>query len=103
MKINLSPNTNLGKWSIGLIASFFLFMILFFLLVASGQRGGETFFSNPLLAIPISIAGLCGIAAFFTGLISSLKNRERAISVFLSIFIGLFVLLWILGEIFSPH
>lgn len=102
-KINLTPITKLGKWSVGLIALFFLFMVLFFLLVASGQRGGETFFSNLLLTIPFSLAGICGIAAFFAGLISILKGRERAVSVFLSTILGLFVLLWTLGEILYPH
>jgi len=102
-KIHLKPNTNLGKWSVGLMIVFFLFMILFFILVASGQRGGEIFFSNLLLALPISAAGICGIAAFFTGFISILKKQERTVSVFLSAIIGLFVLLWTLGEILSPH
>jgi len=65
--------------------------------------GGKTFFSNLLLTIPFSLAGICGIAVFFDGLISILKGRERAVSVFLSTIIGLFVLLWTLGEILYPH
>jgi ABC-type uncharacterized transport system permease subunit len=50
------PKTRLGKWSVGLIILFFLLFALFQFLVASGQRGGATFFSNLVLAIPILAA-----------------------------------------------
>ncbi|MBI4743966.1 MAG: hypothetical protein HY776_03985 [Actinobacteria bacterium] len=97
------PKTYLGKWSVGLIIVFFLLFWLFQVLVASGQRGGETFFSNPLLSVPISLAGISGILAFFTGSISVVKNKERSVFVFISIALGLFVLIFVLGEILVPH
>jgi len=103
MTINFAPKTRLGRFSVGLISAFFLFFILFQLLIASGQRGGETFFDNLWLSIPISLAGICGISAFFTGIIGILKKRERAISIFLSTVIGFFVLWFVLGEILVPH
>ena len=101
--IKIIPKTCLGKWSVSLIIIFFLLLLVFRLLVASGQRGGATFFSNYILAIPAILMGTSGVLAFFVGIISFLKSRERAILVFITTLIGLFVLIFILGEILSPH
>ena len=98
------PRTALGKWSVGLV-------ILFFLLLATGmlvvsvwkQRGGETFFDNPVIGIPMLGAGVSAIAAFFTGLLSIWKYRERSIFVFISTLIGLFVFWFVLGEILVSY
>jgi len=103
MRVSILPKTPLGKWSIGLIVAFIVFFMAFQLLVASGQRGGETFFSNLVLTIPILLAGTSGVFAFLTGLIGVIRNRERSILVFLSMVIGLFVLLFWLGEVIFPH
>lgn len=97
------PKIHLGKWSVGLIVVFFLFFAIFNLLVASGQRGGATFFSNPLLSIPISLAGISGVSSFLTGIISIVKSKERPVFVFASTAIGLFILVFIAGEILFPH
>ena len=97
------PKTSLGKWSFGLIIVFFLLFVIFQLLVASGQRGGATFFSNPVLTIPILLAGISGVFAFFTGIISIVRSKERSVLVFLATAIGLFVMLFWLGEILFPH
>ena len=49
MRISILPKTTLGKWSTGLITAFIVFLAAFQLLVASLQRGDETFFSNLVL------------------------------------------------------
>ena len=103
MKIYFAPKTALGKWSVALIIIFIVFLGVFQLLVASGQRGGETFFSNLILTIPMLIAGVSGISAFVTGLIGIIKSRERSVIVYLAALIGLFVLLFWLGEVIFPH
>lgn len=103
MKLNFSPQTYLGKWSAKLIAIFTLFITTFYGIVALGYRGGDTFFSQPALTIPILIAAICGVTAFLTGLLSIVKNKERSSLVILSTLIGLFVLIFILGEILTPH
>jgi len=103
MRVSILPKTPLGKWSIGLIIAFIVFIVAFQLLVASGQRGGKTFFSNLVLTIPILLAGTSGVFAFLTGLIGVIRNRERSIFVFLAMLIGLFVLLFWLGEVIFPH
>ena len=103
MRVSYKANTTLGIWSVRLLVVFFLFLLIFYALVASGQRGGDTFFSNPVLTVPILIAGLSAVGAFFTGIICIVRNRERAVSVFLSTAIGFFVLLYGLAEIIFPH
>jgi hypothetical protein len=103
MKFTVLPRTLLGKWSVGLIGGLILFFALMVLLVASGQRGGDTFFSNLALSIPGLLAGACGIAAFFTGAIAVTLSRERSGLVFLAVIIGLLVLIFCLGEFLVPH
>ncbi|MFC1983161.1 hypothetical protein ACFLV5_05220 [Chloroflexota bacterium] len=103
MKVYFMPKTTLGKWSVALIAGFLVLIISFQFLVAIGQRGGETFFSALLLTVPIIIAGISGISAFFVGIIGVIRNRERSVIVYLAIIIGLLVLLFALGEIIFPH
>ena len=103
MKVYFIPRTVPGKWSVWLIAAFILLFALFYILVAAGQRGGETYFSNLLLAVPYTLAAICGIASFFTGIIGVIRSRERAILVYPSMIIGLCVLLWMLAEVIFPH
>ena len=83
--------------------AFFLFFSLFQLLVALGQRGGETFFSNLALTIPGLLAASCAVTGFVVGMVGVIKSRERSILVYFAILIGLFVLIFVLGEIIFPH
>jgi len=97
------PHTKMGKWSVSLISAFILFLLIFYVLVATGQRGGDTFFSNLTLTIPILLAGACGIAAFITGLIAIIKYRERSALTYAAVVIGALVTLWTAAEIIFPH
>ena len=101
--MSLTPKTTLERWSIGLIASLFLFYVLFQFLVVSGQRGGDKFFSNYALTIPILLAGISGVSAFFTGIIGIIKGKERSVLVFMATALGFFVLVFWLGEVLFPH
>jgi hypothetical protein len=103
MKLYFIPKTQLGKWSVWLIIAFIVLFILFQILVASGQRGGATFFSNLALSIPMFIAGISGISAFFTGIIGIIKNKEWSVLVFLSTIVGFLILFFVLGEFLVPH
>jgi len=47
--------------------------------------------------------GISGIATLVTGLISTIKSKERSILVFLAVVVGLFVLIFLLGEFLYPH
>jgi cellulose synthase/poly-beta-1,6-N-acetylglucosamine synthase-like glycosyltransferase len=97
------PRTVLGRWSVGLIFAFFFFLALFLIIAASGARGGDTFFSNMALALPMLLAAFCGVAAFITGLIAIIVSKERAISVMVAAVLGCNVLVFGLGEILFPH
>ncbi len=103
MRVSILPKTPLGKWSTGLIIAFFLFFAVFLILIALGQRGGDTYFSNLALTIPSLLAGVSGVFAFLTGFIGVIRSRERSILVFLAMLIGLFVLLFCLVEVIFPH
>ena len=103
MRVNYKPSTFLGNWAVRLIVFSLLFFIVFYSLAASGQRGGDTFFSNLALAITMLIAAISAVSSFFTGIIGIIRNRERAILVYISTVIGFFVLLYGLAEIIFPH
>jgi hypothetical protein len=75
---------------------------VFFGLVVAGQRGGETFFSNPALSIPILVAALAAIAAGVTGVIARLRE-DRGVIVNAAILVGAVVALWVSAEIAFPH
>ena len=99
MKIYFRPKTLLGKISIVSIVFFFIFLGIFFIFIVSGEKGGDTFFSNLKLSVPAVLTGISGIGAFFTGIIGIIIRRERSFFVLLSTVIGFFVLLWIIMEI----
>ncbi len=103
MRVNYKPNTALGKWSVILIVVSFLFFIMLSSFIASGQRGDDTFFSRPALAVPMLLAGISAVCAFFTGITCIIRNRERAIFVYISTVTGFFVLFFFLAEILFPH
>lgn len=67
---------------------------IFLLLVASGQHGNETFFSNLALSVPVLLASISGMVAFLSGLAGVIWKQERSALVSLAMFIGLFVLVF---------
>jgi hypothetical protein len=97
------PSTRLGWWSVGLLIGFFVFFSLFTLLVEFGQRGGETFFSNPWLASTMLVAASSAIAAGVTAVVAIFGRHERSLLSILALLIGMFVLAFVLGEIIYPH
>lgn len=103
MNVYILPKTRPGRWSLSLIIAAILFFIILSLLAASGQSGGDTFLDNLALAIPGLIMMVSGIAAFFTGIISLIKSRERAILVFIATLAGLLIIVFIAGEFIFPH
>ena len=99
----MKPKTCLGKWSIGLIVIFFLSLATLYLFIALGERGGETFFSNLLLAIPGLSAAASGILAFITGISAIIRQKERALLVCVATSIGMLLMLFLIGEVLFPH
>lgn len=102
--MNIMPRTKLGKWSVVLAAVFVILMLFFFSMIhLFGQRGGETFFSNLLLTIPVLIAFGSAVASCIVGIISFIAVRERAILVFVSVLVGLLVTIYGVMELAFPH
>jgi len=104
------PKTNLGKWSIGLILAMF---VLIFIgssltdsLYESVPAGGtilKDIISRPALAISMLVGFGAGISALVTGLISIIKQKERALLVYLSTLVGAGLTLFLIAEFLFPH
>ena len=75
----------------------------FYALVASGQRGGDTFFSNPWLTWPMLTAVGLAIGGAATGLVAVVRDAERAWTVFLVIGFGLLIAAFGASELLAPH
>jgi len=104
------PKSNLGKWSVGLIlAMFILFVIgssLTNSLYESVPASGTIFqdiISRPALAISMLVGFGAGISAFVTGLISIIKQKERAVLVYGSTLVGAALTLFLIAEFLFPH
>jgi len=106
----IMPITILGKWSIWLIAA----MLLFFILGTSFTNSlyktvpaGDTIFADiaarPALALTMLGGMISGILAFLTGLLALVRQKEKAILVYVSSFVGGLVLVFLIGEVLSPH
>ncbi len=98
------PQTRPGIFSILGIPGFIIFFILGrSIVIRRGPFESPSFFNDPIPAALTIIGGLCGVFAFFAGMVALIKSRERAIPVFISTLIGLFITAFWLGEILSPH
>lgn len=97
------PRTRFGKATLVLLAAAVALFLFQLLLVAAGQRGGDTFSSNLLISIPALLAGACAIAMLVTGLIGIIAARERSVWVVVATVIGLIVAVFVLGEALGPH
>lgn len=93
------PPTTPGRWAVGFAAGSVVLFALFNLFVMSGERGGDEFFSNLVLAIPILAAGVSAIAGGLMGAYAIAFRHERHPLVFASAILGVFVAIFILGEI----
>jgi hypothetical protein len=97
------PSTRLGWWSAGCLAGAFVFLCLFYGLVASGQRGGETFFSNPMLALTMLAAAGSAIAGGAVASAAIFSKQERSILSVVALAFGFTVVVFVIGEIAFPH
>ncbi len=106
----MMPITRLGKWSVGAI----IVMPLLFILGTSftnslyqSAPAGETILEDiamrPALALTM-LAGMgAGILALITGLVTIIREKEKAVLVYVSSLIGFLLVLFLVGEILSPH
>jgi len=104
------PKSILGKWSVALIVSMF---VLFFFgssttewlysSVPAGNSLANDISGRPFLALSMLAGIVSGISAFVTGLIAIRKHNERTVLTYFSTAIGLLLLLFIMGELITPH
>jgi hypothetical protein len=97
--VYVMPRSRFGVWSLMLGVGFVLMETVFIMLVAAGQRGGATFWSNPLLLLPTVAAAACGLAAGLGALAALTFRRDRAVVLVLPLLLGLFVLVFTIGEL----
>ena len=82
------PKTRIGKWSVGLLLLFGLFVLMIILI---GRRPGD-----PRVVIPSLCAAALGVATFVTALIGLFKQKDRTFLVVFCAVIGFFVSLMVI-------
>ena len=104
------PRSKLGMWSIGLIVLMFALIILGMSLTDSlydGVSAGRTILADigqrPVLTLSMLAGFGSGIAAFVTGLIALIREKERHVLVFASTLVGLGLIVFLIAEVVWPH
>ena len=108
--LRIIPITPLGKWSVGLIIVMPLLFIvgtsftnsIYKSVPAGGAILGDIAV-RPALALTMLAGIAAGISAFITGLLAILKQKDHALLVYGSTIIGALLIIFLSGEILSPH
>ena len=98
------PKTKLGKWTIWLLGTCVLLLVIGNMIRVAQDRAGIgdwTFFTNLKRTLPMAIGEIAGLAGFFTGLVAIWKKKERSILVFISLAIGLLLFVMFIAELLS--
>ena len=104
MKINFLPKEKLGKRSLILFVIEVILMVIFYsILDIFNVKGGDTFFSNPELFIPLTLAWISGAVAFVLGCIATIKEKPKSVLVVLVTIITFLTTLFGILEIAFPH
>ncbi len=104
MKIVLMPRTKPGTVSVALFLTSVLLVCYFFLMVnVFDQRGGDTFFSNLNLTIPMLLAWACSAASLGFGIVEIVKSDKLSILIMTIVLITFLVTLYGIAEIAFPH
>jgi hypothetical protein len=72
-------------------------------LVAAGQRGGDTLFDNPLLALTMLMAAAAAITGGIMAGVGIAAKHERSLLVVAALLLGLLVSIFVLVEVIVPH
>ena len=71
--------------------------------VSAGKTILQDIIVRPGVALSMLIGFVCGIVAFFTGIIGIIRKKDHSVLVFLSTVMGFLMVLWCLAEILFPH
>ncbi len=99
----ITPGTEFGRWSLGLLVAFAAGLSLFSLAVAAGHRGGDDLFDNMWLTGPMLFAVGAAAGAAVSGLVAMIGQGERAVSVLVAIVVGSLVTIFGVMEVAFPH
>lgn len=104
------PKTASGKWSVGLIIAMPILLFIgtsFTNTLYISEPAGETIFTDiiarPALALTMLAGMVAGIAACITGFLTIIRKKENSLLVYVSTAIGALLILFLAGEIISPH
>ncbi len=104
MKISFLPKSKSGKWSLICFAAEVILMVIFYSIIAIfNTKGGDTFFSNPELAIPLILAWLSGAVSFVLGCISLIKGKPKSILVLVVSIVTLLTTVYGILEVTASH
>ena len=104
MKVNFFPKTKIGKWALAFFIVEIVMMIVFYAILAIfNVKGGDSFFSNPELFIPILTAYFAGVAAFILGCIAIIKNKSKSVLIYIITLVTLLTTWYGIAEIAFPH
>lgn len=92
-----------GRWSLLAVAAFVGLLLIFVLAVAIGERGGEEFFDNLMLALPGFGAYLAAVCAFVLGAVAIAVSGDRSLTVVAATALGLLVTAFGVAEVLFPH
>ena len=93
MKMQLYSKSTTGRWAAILTLLFIVLMAIKLTALAMIIR----------LPLPTPFLAVIGVAGFVMGVISIVKNKDRALLTLLSIPIGVLIIFWTLAEIVVPH
>ena len=100
----------MGKWSVGLIVAMPILFIIgtsfansLYESVPAGRTILADIAARPALALTMLAGMVAGISAFITGLLAAIRQKERALLVYIAIVIGALLILFLTGEIMFPH
>ncbi len=109
IKINFTPKSNLGKWSIGLIIIvpilFYTGMsfVDFYKFIPAGKTILNDIIIRPGVALSMLGGFFSGIVAFLCGIFGIIKKKDYSIFVLISTILGFFIFLWTITEFLFPH
>jgi hypothetical protein len=110
MKFRFLPQSEAGRWSLGLIilmpllfAIGTLFVNLLYPSVPAGGTILKDIAARPALALTMLAGMAAGILAFITGVVAITRKNERALLVFAATMAGLLLMLFLTGEFLFPE
>jgi hypothetical protein len=99
VKVKFLPKSTLGKWTTGLTV-LGLFLLAFMIVFAEIL---EIVNSDKVITISALLAIAMLIAPCVTGTVAVLKNKDKALTVFISVVVGFLTVAFLIAARFGPE